>query len=478
MANAAADSLVREPPQATTVTPDPEAEGLHQPRPLTTTRPSAGPVLHCTTVHSSSSLPTLTPTAEHRNSFPLLTGSPPLSDPTLPSAGSLGERLRVLARDMGYPLPVPPSFLEPSMASAEQISPRPPPPSFLLTGSFAYPPGPHGEPPWVNGEPPRINVSPLATASTARADATLDAGITGSAPHGIAPPAVPAWLTSALAWPEFAALRGAAGGTNMSKFRRLAGFLITSARVAFAAALIEVGQEGALHSESSTAKAAAYYTILSAAASGSDRGLQDGWHWPEAAAITLERFAARLIGGPELYAIAAPPLPAFDPDELRALASQGPASAFEHRLPFFFAALACGWPLQVALDLFGTLGEGAYTENGCCFCVAGTDAPDANAQRHVFTADGFLDGITLWTRDKRIIRIITTRSMAGRRAFLSTGPPPEQGFLPPIIRSSAWRATTRPGSSSYRLDGLWISTTPGPTGTQSSGAPWTPPRPP
>ena len=51
--------------------------------------------------------------------------------------------------------------------------------------------------------------------------------------------AVPAWLTSALAWPEFAALRGAAGGTNMSKLRRLAGFLITSARVALAAALIE-----------------------------------------------------------------------------------------------------------------------------------------------------------------------------------------------------------------------------------------------
>ena len=220
----------------------------------------------------------------------------------------------------------------------------------------------------------------------------------------------------------------------MSKFRRLAGFLITSARVAFAAALVEVGHDGEPQLKSSTARAAAYYAILATMASGSDRGLRDAWHWPEAAAITLERFAAHLIGGPELYAIAAPPLPAFDPDELCALSSQGPVSAFEHRLPFFFAALACGWPLQVALDLFGSLGEGAYTENGCCFCVAGTDAPDANARRHVFTADGFLDGITLWTRDQRIIRIITTRSMAGRRAFLSAGPQPEQGFLPPIIR--------------------------------------------
>ena len=61
--------------------------------------------------------------------------------------------------------------------------------------------------------------------------------------------------------------------------------------------------------------------------------------------------------------------------------------------------MAYGWPLQVALDLFGTLGEGAYTENDCCFRVAGTDAPDANARRHVFPADGSLDGIIPRTQD-------------------------------------------------------------------------------
>ena len=95
-------------------------------------------LLRCTTVHSTSSLPTLTLDADHRNSFPLLTGTPPLSNPMLPSAGSPGKRLRALARDMGHLLPDPPSFREPSTdapggpsvaaqpwaAPAGQINPR------------------------------------------------------------------------------------------------------------------------------------------------------------------------------------------------------------------------------------------------------------------------------------------------------------------------------------------------------------------
>ena len=140
MANAAADFLVRDP-QATTAAPEPEAEGLHQPEPHTTTRPTNGPVLHCTTVHSSSSLPTLTLNAEHSNSFPLLTGTPPLPDPTRPSAGSLGERRRALARDMGHPLQDPPAFLEPSSRTAPADQIRGPcvadkRPRFLITSGF------------------------------------------------------------------------------------------------------------------------------------------------------------------------------------------------------------------------------------------------------------------------------------------------------------------------------------------------------
>lgn len=243
----------------------------------------------------------------------------------------------------------------------------------------------------MNGDPPRASNAGRAAAPTVSAENPPGPTTTYGVQDPVVPTAGPALLTGASDWPEFAALREAASGSNMSKFRRLAGVLITSARVAFAAALAKVGHGEASQPDSSTAKAASYYAILATVASESDRGLQDAWHWPEAAALTLERFAARLIGGPEPYAIAAPHLPST----LKSCTFQGPASAFEHRLPFFFAALACGWQLQPALDLFGTLGAGVYSENGCCFCVAGSAAPDASARRHVITAEGFQDGILL-----------------------------------------------------------------------------------
>ena len=193
--------------------------------------------------------------------------------------------------------------------NAAQTTQRPHPLPSLQTGGFAYPHGPHGDPPWVNGDPPRASDAGRAAAPTVSAENPPGPTTTYGAQDPVVPTAGPAWLTGASDWPEFAALREAASGTNMSKFRRLAGVLITSARVAFAAALAEVGHGEASQPDSSTAKAASYYAILATVASGFDRGLQDAWHWPEAAALTLERFAARLIGGPEPYAIAAPHLP-------------------------------------------------------------------------------------------------------------------------------------------------------------------------
>jgi hypothetical protein len=133
-------------------------------------------------------------------------------------------------------------------------------------------------------------------------------------------------------------------------------------------------------------------------------------------------------------AMAAAPLPPFDPDELCALFFQGPASAFEHRLPFFFAAISCGWALHIALDLFGSLGEGVYSTNGCCFCVDGARAPDDRAWRHVIAAEGFLDGIAIWILDQRITHIVATCSMAAWRAFLVDCAQSAQGFLPSIMR--------------------------------------------
>ena len=51
-------------------------------------------------------------------------------------------------------------------------------------------------------------------------------------------------------------MRGLAGGTNLSKFLRQTAFVISSARVAFAAAIMEAGTADGDRPDSSAAKAA------------------------------------------------------------------------------------------------------------------------------------------------------------------------------------------------------------------------------
>ena len=89
--------------------------------------------------------------------------------------------------------------------------------------------------------------------------------------------------------------------------------MISTARVAFAAAVMEVGEGGSNHPDSSTAKAAGYYTILTMVASGTDQSLQELWHWTEAQALILERYAAKPIGGPELQPSPRPYCPPSTP---------------------------------------------------------------------------------------------------------------------------------------------------------------------
>jgi hypothetical protein len=43
---------------------------------------------------------------------------------------------------------------------------------------------------------------------------------------------------------------------------------------------------------------------------------------------------------------------------------------FEHRVPFFFAALACGYDFAFLLELFGNLEPGSFSEDGRVFRVA------------------------------------------------------------------------------------------------------------
>ena len=72
--------------------------------------------------------------------------------------------------------------------------------------------------------------------------------------------------------------------------------MISSARVAFAAAIMEARTADGDRPDSSTAKAASYHCTPMRVAAGSDSSLQDIWHWPEPQALILERHAANLIG--------------------------------------------------------------------------------------------------------------------------------------------------------------------------------------
>ena len=146
-------------------------------------------LLHCTTVHSTSSLPTLTLDADHRNSFPLLTGTPPLSDPRYSPLGAPGSACTRSQGTWDIPCQTSPLSENPRLTrpGGRQSPPalgrarRPDQPAAAPT--VLYPPGPHGNPPWANNDPPRASDIVLAAAPTAGADNTLGPPTTGGAPE-------------------------------------------------------------------------------------------------------------------------------------------------------------------------------------------------------------------------------------------------------------------------------------------------------
>jgi hypothetical protein len=96
MANAAADSSDREPPRAKTVTValEPEAKGLHQLAPHTTTRSLDGSVLHCYDHLSWPQLEKATTTSVEEKGLPAVENSIVLVDPASKPPTQDGEALR------------------------------------------------------------------------------------------------------------------------------------------------------------------------------------------------------------------------------------------------------------------------------------------------------------------------------------------------------------------------------------------------
>jgi hypothetical protein len=212
--------------------------------------------------------------------------------------------------------------------------------------------------------------------------------------------------------------------------------MASSVRVAFAAALIEGTDWVQFSPDSSTAKAARYYNILLVVVVGSNDLLRSSWHSSNEQVALLHRFGTALIGGASPTDTAIYTDTPFDAAAFKLIQYQEQIAPFEHRAPFFFAALACGYDFAFLLELFGNLESGSFSEDGCCFRVASVSDPPADYTRFFILADGFRDGITFHVHRRIISHIVATRSMAARRALLDTTTRPAQGSLLPFIRLS------------------------------------------
>ena len=147
------------------------------------------------------------------------------------------------------------------------------------------------------------------------------------------------------------------------------------------------------------------------------------------------------------------------------------ASPFEHRMPFFFATLACGYDLAFLLEIFGNLEPGAFSLDGRVFQKASAGVPAASVTRFVIVADGFRDGIVIYVHQRRISHIVATRSMAGRRAFIAATVQPAQGFLPPFLLLASDDTTGQLIVPTGRVTDLYDARR---TGTRCWEGPWMP----
>jgi hypothetical protein len=71
------------------------------------------------------------------------------------------------------------------------------------------------------------------------------------------------------------------------------------------------------------------------------------------------------VGTPKKQPLAA--AAGFQLQRYTAWKPSGRAQLFLHRVPFFFAAIADGWPLMFAISTWNKVGLGHMTDNGECF---------------------------------------------------------------------------------------------------------------
>ena len=219
-------------------------------------------------------------------------------------------------------------------------------------------------------------------------------------------------------WPELLALRRAANTLRFSRFTFEIGRVITSAHVAFAAALLAKQCPSLELTAPSVGLALQYYRILRYVILQHMSALRRAWHLTDEQCAKLHSSLSSLVGpiqhhqGPHTWqeqrrpadweseiakyidgrqpqpgsARIVMPINSGPPAGAGREPPEGPhpqCDKFEHLIPCFFASLAAGWPLSDALRTWSDLASrtGAFSTDGRCFYVSGLRLPPVKLQR-------------------------------------------------------------------------------------------------
>ena len=254
-------------------------------------------------------------------------------------------------------------------------------------------------------------------------------------------------------WPALEDLRKAASASKPSRFRLEVGAMLGSARVAMAAALHAWTAPGQGAASRAVKEAQRMYNTLKLAVSRQAGVLDRWWHLKPDQAKYLQSKITDTVG--EGYGGAGspkrPPVASAAGFKLQSYTTWTPSGRpqlFPHRMPFFFSAIADGWPLMFAISTWSKVGYGHMTANGECFLVD-RGVTHGGRPRQLFAVPSACEGAgaLIVCENTQITHIICKVSMKLHEdgGGVAAGPPPGQSnLLPDCIRLPIDAATGAP----------------------------------
>ena len=255
------------------------------------------------------------------------------------------------------------------------------------------------------------------------------------------------------AWPALVSLRRAASANRPARFRFEVEAMLGSARVAFAAALNAWLSPGLGANSPALSTAKRMYSTLRAAVSSQLEHLATLWHLSGQQASHLQGRIVDLVGGSSAGATskgkpAAAPASGFRMAHYERVAQEATEDPFPHRTPFFFAALADGWPLMFAVKVWSKVGRGRLSVDGKC-CYFSEQGCGEASRREMFAIPSACDGegVLVVCQGQHIKMILSTVSMAliKGEGVATAGPPAGMSnLLPECIRLPINKVTGAP----------------------------------